>query len=124
MKDEKILEELSKLCSGMSDREELEFYRRLKSISESKISDITTSEDGHNYNVMFRGYLNYFISERFPNSKSWEKYNEYTKLRAKIVKNLNLSSGTVTKMMTESEYKKCMQCLRELDNEFVDNRVK
>lgn len=41
MKDEKILEELSKLCSGMSDREELELYRRLKSISESKISDIT-----------------------------------------------------------------------------------
>ena len=115
MKDN-LLKEIDKVCEDLqSERDRLELLKYLRSNIDSRIKDLTSSESGQLYNNSFRADIMGLVSRVFPNLDSYSSYDKYQEVRKEIVGKLGVSSNT--RMLTDEEYKRCVELLKEYESE-------
>ena len=115
-----ILKEIDGICESLHEREQLEFLKKLKGSINSRIKDLTSSESGQLYNNSFRADIMGLVNRVFPNLDSYSSYDKYQEVRKEIVDKLGVSSNT--RMLTDEEYKRCVELLKEYERGISDEK--
>lgn len=97
------IEELNRIYKDLEGRERLEVLKVLKNHIILEINELTMSNNIP-YNSLFRNCLEDVLKKKNENMTSYKLYEEYQKLRCKIIKQLDIKTSTDTKMMTKEEY--------------------